>query len=517
VTRPARALPALRRRELLLGAAGAVVVAPAADARRRRGRRRRARWAAQDPRVTDAADLGVLEAAALLRARHLSSVELTRACLSRIDQRDGGAPSFDGAPGSINAWVRLYPELALARARAADRRLARRGGAPALCGIPIGVKDLYAIGGVPLTASSHVLDGYRAPRDCSAWRRLERAGMVPIGHTHTHEFGAGATTDQVGNPRHVDHIVGGSSGGSAAALAAGMVPAATGTDTGGSLRFPAAFCGVSAIKPSFGRVPLDGIVPVASSFDHAGPMARSVADCAVLLQAMAGRGLERLATQPRRGSSPLAGLVVAVTDRLSGTRFGAEVAAGFEGALLALGRLGATVVSRPAPPQATLADSQYGGTFSVDLWAFHQRYADRASLYRPPIAELVRTAAAEAPTVDYAAAREARLRVTAAWTAWFGAQGVHMIAEPTAPFLPPVRVGYGADYGMAGELLRSAPLWNATGFPVVALPAGLWGPVALPVGLSLIGPPGADAALVRAAVDLQERALPAPGIAGLRG
>ena len=149
--------------------------------------------------MSDPADLGVLEAAALLRDRALSSAELTEACLARIEDRNGGAPTFAGAPGAVNAWARLYPERARESARLADERLSA-GGAPLLCGIPLALKDLYAMEGLPLTASSRVLEGNVAAEDAAVWARLRAQGMVPLGHTHTHEYAAPASTDQVGNP-----------------------------------------------------------------------------------------------------------------------------------------------------------------------------------------------------------------------------------------------------------------------------------------------------------------------------
>ena len=152
------------------------------------------------------------------------------------------------------------------------------------------MKDLYAVGGLPLTASSRVIEDNIAGADSAAWSRLRRGGMVLLGHTHTHEFAAGGTTDQVGNPWALQLIAGGSSGGSAAALAARMTPAALGSDTCGSLRIPSACCGTCAIKPTHGRIPLDGILPLAPSLDHAGPMARTIADCAALLAGMAAGG-----------------------------------------------------------------------------------------------------------------------------------------------------------------------------------------------------------------------------------
>ncbi|MGZ4354533.1 MAG: amidase, partial [Gaiellaceae bacterium] len=231
---------------------------------------------------TSPADLDLTEASAALARRELSSRELTEACLARIRERDG-THSFDGDPGSINAWVRVYEEDALAAADAADAR-ERLG---PLDGIPIGLKDLYAVAGKPLTASSRLLDEV-PDEDCDVWAALKAQGMVLLGHLHTHEFAAGGTTDQVGNPWALDRSAGGSSGGSAAALAARMTPAATGTDTAGSLRIPSAFCGTSTVKPTRGLLSIRGIVPLAATLDHPGPMARTVEDCAILLAGMAG-------------------------------------------------------------------------------------------------------------------------------------------------------------------------------------------------------------------------------------
>ncbi|MDP9257987.1 MAG: amidase, partial [Actinomycetota bacterium] len=235
----------------------------------------------------DAADLGITEASALIAGRKLSASELARACLARIAERDG-THSHEGDPASINAWVRVYEERALAAAAHADEH--RPDPLPPLWGIPIGVKDLYAVAGEPLTASSRLLDE-RPAVDCDVWASLRAQGMILLGHLHTHEFAVGGTTDQVGNPWALERSAGGSSGGSAAALAARMVPAATGTDTAGSLRIPSALSGTSTIKPTRGRLSLSGVVPLATSLDHAGPMARSLEDCTLLLAGMAGPDL----------------------------------------------------------------------------------------------------------------------------------------------------------------------------------------------------------------------------------
>jgi aspartyl-tRNA(Asn)/glutamyl-tRNA(Gln) amidotransferase subunit A len=460
----------------------------------------------------------VLEAHAALRARRLSAVELADACLWRIEQRNGGPPTHDGAPDAINAWVRLYPERARDDARAADERLDRDGrAAPLLCGIPIGVKDLYGIEGLALTASSLVLPGNVAQADALAWARLREQGMVLIGHTHTHEFAAGGTTDQVGNPWALDRVAGGSSGGSAAALAARMVPAALGSDTCGSLRIPSACCGTSTIKPTHGRIPLDGIIPLAPTLDHPGPMARTVADCAALLQAMAAPGPALDPTMPppaplpdlpltaRADPRPLAGMTIAVTDRIEELRIDAPVAAAFDVARGACERLGARVIDVPAP--WTFAWDDLSVILLTEVWAYHRQHARRHDHYRPALAEFVEVAANFVDAVPYLDAQARRAQGAACWERWFAEQGVDLVLEPTLPIVPYER-GPGYDRGHAGgpgdPMIALTALWDMTGMPVAALP------VTWEVGVSLIAPRGGEAAVTQAAIDLQEHALGIP-------
>ncbi len=470
--------------------------------------------------MTNAADLGVLEAAEQLRARRLSSAELTEACLRRIEERNGGPPTLDGAPGAVNAWVRLYPELAREQAAAADERRAREGeNAPLLCGIPIGVKDLYAVEGLPLTASSRVLDADTpAPKDSAAWAALREQGMVPLGHTHTHEFAAGGTTDQVGNPHALHLIAGGSSGGSAAALAARMTPAALGSDTCGSLRIPSACCGTSAIKPTHGRISLDGIIPMAASLDHPGPMARTVADCAAVLEAMA-RGtaavtpllpppaeMGALPLAARSGPSPLDGVTVALTDRLTQNQIDDEVSRGYEEAARACERLGARVVELPAP--WAFAWEDLSAVLMTEVWAYHRSYADRLDRYREQVAEFVEAAATFTDGQAYLGAQMRRAEGTAAWERWFAEHGVDAVLEPTLPVLPLERgSGYdrGHPAGPGDPLIAFTALWDMLGMPVVSLP------VSWSVGISLGAPRGQEAPLTQIAIDLQEHLLGIPG------
>jgi aspartyl-tRNA(Asn)/glutamyl-tRNA(Gln) amidotransferase subunit A len=473
--------------------------------------------------ATDPADLGLLEASALLRSRALSAVELLEACQARIAERNGGEPTFDGAPDAVNAWVRLYPEMARELARAADERLASEGEhASPLCGIPLALKDLFAVRGLPLTASSRVLDGSITDADSTAWRRLRDRGMVLVGHTHTHEFAAGGTTDQVGNPWSVDRTAGGSSGGSAAALAARMVPAAIGTDTAGSVRIPAALTGVSSIKPTYGRVPEDGCIPLTQTLDHVGPMARTVADCVPMLVALATEPgddpepvVGRLPIAPRPGPRPLEGLRVAVTDRPQAVEVDADVLDGLEAARRACERLGADVVELPAAPRIEPDDSVT--ILFHEVWPFHSSLADRADFYRPSIREFVDLARRVHDPVAYAAAQVRRARVTERWGAWFVHHGVDVLLEPTVPMTARPR-GDGYDPGhLGGEgdpLIAFTDTWNFTGFPVTTLSAGLGEESGLPVGVSLIAPKDTEPLLVQVAIDLQEHELPPPRLAG---
>ena len=474
--------------------------------------------------MVEPARLGVLEAAGALRSRELSAVELLEATLARISAENGGEPSFDGAPGALNAWVRIYPELAAAQARAADERLAREGeDAPLLCGVPLALKDLYAVAGLPLSASSRVLEGHVPDIDATAWVRLAREGMVLVGHTHTHEFAAGGTTDQVGNPHALERSAGGSSGGSAAALAALMVAAALGTDTAGSLRIPAAMCGVCSIKPTHGRVPIDGIEPLAASLDHAGPMARSLADCAVLLEALAAGGaqptplmappapLGPLPRAARGGSRPLEGTRIALSDRAAAAALDEDVAEGLERAREGCERLGATIVELAAP--RTSAMEPFSIVLLSEVAAHHARYEERRALYRTSIREFVELAAGFADAGAYIAAQAARQRITAVWEAWFSQHRLDALLEPTVPCTAGLR-GEGYDSGRLGgeadPLIALTYTWNLTGFPVATLPAGLGAASRLPVSVSVVSPRGREAELLAIAIDLQEHALAPP-------
>ncbi len=435
--------------------------------------------------MDDAADLGVVDAAEQLGRRALSSRELTEACLARISERNG-ASSHDGDPASVNAWVRLYRDEALAAAARADARLAA-GGAPPLCGIPIGLKDLYGVAGKPVTASSGFFSETPA-RDCDVWARLAAQGMVLLGHLHTHEFAAGGTTDQVGNPWDLSRSAGGSSGGSGAALAARMTPAATGTDTAGSLRIPAAACGVSTVKPTTGLVSIRGIVPLAPTFDHAGPMARSIADCEPLLAAMAGvrapqerRPLRRVALSPR----------IAELDP--------DVAANLERALALL-----PVVEQPPPDVPLDLGTVFLDLVVTEMLAWHRRLDEHRDSYRPSIRGFLAYAEERGLSgVEYAAAQAQRAEDAARWADWFAEHEIDAVVEPTLPIVARER-GHGYDAPFTDiEEISLTHYWDWTRLPVVALPSGVGARSGLPTSVSLVGPPGGDWDLLAAGAALQ--------------
>ena len=465
--------------------------------------------------MSDLARLGVAEASALLGRRGVSASELTAALLERIREVDG-VHSHEGDAGSINAWVRVYEEDALAAAAQADERLSdagvrRDGPAPPLTGVPIGLKDLYGVAGRPVTASSTLLHDVPA-EDCDVWRRLSAAGMVLLGHLHTHEFAAGGTTDQVGSPWSLDRSAGGSSGGSAAALGALLEPAATGPDTAGSLRIPSACCGTSTIKPTRGMVSLAGVVPLSWSLDHAGPMARTLADCALLLEAMAGPD-RRCAESSLHGPVPaetahnaLVGARLAVSPRLGSVDLDADVAAGFDRVLEECRRLGATIAEPPRPGLPDAVGQDFVDVLTTEMLVYHRRFDHLRAGYRTSLREWVETGERRAMSgEEYVAAQARRRETTGVWAAWLAEHRIDALLEPTIPVVAPLR-GDGYDHaGTDYALISLTHLWDWTGFPVAALPAGVGGETGLPVGVSLVGPAGTDRRLLALGIALQAK------------
>jgi aspartyl-tRNA(Asn)/glutamyl-tRNA(Gln) amidotransferase subunit A len=336
------------------------------------------------------------EHASALTSKAISAVELAQLYLKRIE-----------AARDLNAFIQVEPELTLAQARAADARLAR-GEGTALTGVPVAHKDVFVTRGWRSTAGSKMLANYESPFDATVVERLSQAGMVTLGKTNMDEFAMGSSNENsafgpVRNPWDAQAVPGGSSGGSAAAVAARLAPAATATDTGGSIRQPASFSGVTGIKPTYGRVSRYGMIAFASSLDQGGPMAKSAADCALLLNAMAGfderdstsltrpdedyaRHLGQRFTADAPAGKPLAGLRIGLPKEYFGEGLAADVRAAVDAALEQYEALGATLVpvSLPktelsipvyyvlAPAEASSNLSRFDGV----------RYGHRASEYR---------------------------------------------------------------------------------------------------------------------------------------
>lgn len=300
--------------------------------------------------MTELHRLPLTELARLLATRACSSEELTRSFLERIACEDA----------ALNAFITVTPELALTQARAADARRAQ-GVAGSLTGLPYAHKDIFCTKGVRTSCGSRMLDRFVAPYDATVTERLATAGMVMLGKTNMDEFAMGSSNETswygpVRNPWNIDCVPGGSSGGSAAAVAARLAPAATGTDTGGSIRQPAALCGITGIKPTYGSVSRWGMIAFASSLDQGGPMAMTAADCALLLDAMSGfdardsTSVERpLGGHGAELDRPLDGLRIGLPREYFGAGLDARIEAVVRSALSEFEKLGARLVDVTLP------------------------------------------------------------------------------------------------------------------------------------------------------------------------
>ncbi|UWQ77916.1 Asp-tRNA(Asn)/Glu-tRNA(Gln) amidotransferase subunit GatA [Leisingera sp. S132] len=485
--------------------------------------------------MSDLNKLGLAEARDALRKGDTTSVELTEACLKAIDAAD-----------ALNAFVHKTPELAMERAKAADDRI-KAGGAPSMCGLPIGIKDLFCTKGVPSQAASKILEGFKPEYESTVSQKLADAGSVMLGKLNMDEFAMGSSneTSVYGNAvspwrRGNDEAQltpGGSSGGSASAVAADLCLAATGTDTGGSIRQPAAFTGTVGIKPTYGRCSRWGIVAFASSLDQAGPMTKSVRDAAIMLEAMCGHDpkdstsaelavpdFEAMLTGDIRGKK----IGIPKEYRMDGMpgeieklwSDGAEMlkAAGAEIVDISLPHtkyaLPAYYVIAPAEASSNLA--RYDGV----------RYGRRATLeagdgitemYEKTRAEgfghevqrrvMVGTYVLSAGFYDayYNRARRVRTLIKKDFEDAFAA-GVDAILTPATP---------SAAFGL-GEMTEADPVQmylndvftvtvNLAGLPGVAVPAGL-DAQGLPLGLQLIGKPWEEGDLLNTAYALENAA-----------
>jgi aspartyl-tRNA(Asn)/glutamyl-tRNA(Gln) amidotransferase subunit A len=441
----------------------------------------------------------ISELGARLRRREVSPVEVTRECLARIDRLNP----------ALNAFITVMAESAMAEARRAEAEILRGEWRGALHGVPVALKDLIDVAGVRTTAASALYKDRIATQDADVVRRLRDAGAVIVGKNNLHEFAYGGSSlvshfGDVRNPWDVGRIAGGSSGGSAAAVVAGMVYAAIGTDTAGSIREPAALCGCVGLKPTYGRVSSGGVIPLAWSLDHVGPLAATVEDAAVMLQAIAGYDAEDVGS-----------VEVAVTDYVSALRedvkgmrvgvargyfFGdvdAEIASATEHALGELQSLGAELIEvrfgeNDVPTDRTVQ--------AAESYAVHtQNVAKTPELYQAETLRRIRSG--EAITAgDYIRRRreleEARRNIGAVFA------DVDVLVTPTTPMAAPeiaeLKANPEALRPAELKLLRNTRPFNVWGLPAISVPCGFTAS-GLPIGMQIAGPHWREDSVLRLA------------------
>ncbi|HEY6905024.1 MAG TPA: amidase [Candidatus Acidoferrales bacterium] len=446
---------------------------------------------------SELAFLSIDEAASLLRRKGLSPVDLVDASLARIERWNP----------ELHAFLTILAEPARRRAKLAEKEILRGSDRGPLHGIPISLKDNYYTRGIRTTAGSTILSDFVPETDSHVAARLARAGAILLGKTNLHEFAYGITGENPHygssrNPWAPDRISGGSSGGSAVAVATGMGFASMGTDTGGSIRIPSALCGIVGLKPTFGLVSVSGVVPLAISFDHAGPIARSVTDACIVLESVAGKypkGAARPDHHKLRESLP-AQCRLGWPKHFFFDRLDDDVRRLLEAAAKAFQSLGAEIQEVSLP---NLVNSVDEATTAVVAEAshFHESHGyfpARASEYGEDVRGHLEFGH-KLLAVDYLRALEAQRKVAEDFAAAF--ERVDAIIAPTSPITAPplgkseVPIAGQRETPVRAELLRLTRPANLAGNPAISIPCGFT-PQGLPVGLQLIGPRWGEARLL---------------------
>jgi len=442
--------------------------------------------------------LTLTEAAAGIRRKDFSPFELTKACLERIDSIDG----------KLHSFITITADVAFQQAQEAERALLSGMGRGPLHGIPIALKDLYATKGIRTTCHSAVLEHWIPVDDATAVTKLRAAGTILLGKLGMHEFAFGgpsvdAPFPAVRNPWNTAHIPGGSSSGSGAALAAGFCYGALGSDTGGSIRTPSSHCGVVGIKPTYGRVSRYGVIPLSWSLDHAGPMARSVEDCALLLHAIAGYDSK----DPASANIPVTDFRIGLKDGIKGLRVGVprthwfdenkgtdpETETVFDEALKVLGNLGATIVEIDGRPFSTARKANQT-MLVAEAYAFHEKHLQNTpekfgSSVRRRLLEGAFLSAA-----DYITAQRARTALNEQIRANFSR--VDVFATPSAP--RPPEAFESMDPNEQNLRPSFTNPFNLTGLPAISVPCGFT-EGNLPVGLQIVARPFEEPVVLRTA------------------
>jgi len=470
-------------------------------------------------------DLTVAQLAAKLASREVSAVEAAKHFLARSKAHE-----------ALGAYLATAEDVTLAQARAADQRIAA-GDKAALLGVPVAHKDIFVTRDFASTAGSKMLEGYRSPFDATVVAKLAAAGVVTLGKLNCDEFAMGSSNENsayrpVKNPWDASRIPGGSSGGSAAAVAARLAPAATGTDTGGSIRQPASFCGITGIKPTYGRASRYGMIAFASSLDQAGPMARTAEDCALLLSAMCGPDPDRDSTSldlpaedfTKSLNDPIDGLRIGVPKEFFGEGLASDVRAAIDAALKQYEQLGAKLVevSLPltelaipvyyviAPAEASSNLSRFDG---VKFGHRAGQYGDLLDMYKKTRAEgfghevkrriMIGTYVLSHGYYDayYLQAQKIRRMIADDFQRAFKACDV--IAGPVAPTVA-WKLGEHGNDPLADYLADIFTLpGSLAGLPGMSIPCG-FGAANMPVGLQLLGNYFGEAKLLTAAHRFQQ-------------
>ncbi|MGQ0751715.1 MAG: amidase [Betaproteobacteria bacterium] len=445
--------------------------------------------------MSELAFLGVAEAAELIRGKDLSPVEYAKALIDRIERHDD----------ALNAFIRLTPEIALEDARQAEAEIMRGGWRGAFHGMPYGLKDIVDYAGLPTTAHSRILADNVANADAAVARKLRAAGGVFMGKLSTHEFAYGGPSFDLPwpparNPWNRDHFCGGSSSGSGVATAAGFLPAAIGSDTGGSIRNPATMCGVVGMKPTYGLVSRRGVVPLAFSLDHVGPLTRRVRDNALLLDLIAGHD----PLDPGSANVAAGGYTAQLGRGVKGLRIGVirhfyakdmeadpEMIAGIESALKVLAGLGAEMREiETAPLSDYLACNRT--ILSSEAYAIHENWLRERPQDYGTLARERLLAGAFIRASDYVNATRIRGNLTKAFNALFSGMDVAITASAMDPAC---RIDDPAAIEHTYARQARAP-FNVTGNPALAVPSG-FSRAGLPLGMQIVGKPFAEALVYR--------------------
>jgi len=454
----------------------------------------------------------IREASAALRARHVSAVELAKAAISRIERHNG----------NLRAFITVTAEQALEEAQQADRELAAGRDRGPLHGLPVAVKDLFYTKGVLTTAGSKIYAQFVPDRDATVVERLRAAGAVMMGKLNMHELAYGITSANphygaVRNPWNVEHSPGGSSGGSGVAVATRMVYLAMGTDTGGSIRIPAAYCGTVGLKPTYGRVSRHGVLPLGFSLDHVGPLTRSVRDAALGLNAIAGRDSRDSSSSrhptvdylPDVGCS-IRGMRIGFAENFFFERLDPDVESAVRGAIARAESLGAKVKAVRLPDMEAL-NAVARVVLLAEAAAVVEPHSENRELFGADVLALLDQGRLIAAT-DYVNAQRLRRKMRAEFDQLW--KHVDCLITPATPNAAPrigdttVRLG-GIDENVRIAATRLARGINALGYPALAMPCGLT-EAGLPVGLQIIGPAFEEAQILKLGAALEDEGVGIP-------